>query len=188
MPAKDIYDEQELLIRLGQGDESAFTAIYNRYWDKLYFLAYSHLRSADIAEEIVQEIFLVLWKKRAALDIRSLSLYLAAMVRYAIYSNLARRKKHRQIDISALPQEPAGEGEEFSLDNKQFLEVVQKLSARLPEKCRLVFLHNKLLDQPLDQVARELKISNKTAEAHLTKALKVIRGKFRDSLTNFLFF
>jgi RNA polymerase sigma-70 factor (ECF subfamily) len=67
------------------------------------------------------------------------------------------------------------------------LEGISKLSSRLPEKCRLVFIRNKLLDQPLAQVAEELHISPKTAEAHLTKALKIIRGKLGETISCLLF-
>jgi len=66
--------------------------------------------------------------------------------------------------------------------------MVKKLSGKLPEKCRLVFVHNKLLDQPLSQVAQTLNISSKTAEAHLTKALKLIRRNFGENLSALLLF
>ena len=66
------------------------------------------------------------------------------------------------------------------LENKWMLEKISALSSALPEKCRLVFIKNKLLDQSLAQVAEDLHISPKTAEIHLTKALKIIRGKLGD--------
>jgi RNA polymerase sigma-70 factor (ECF subfamily) len=53
--------------------------------------------------------------------------------------------------------------------------MVKKLSNKLPEKCRLVFVYNKIEDESLPEVARKLNISLKTAEAHLTKALRIIR-------------
>jgi len=55
------------------------------------------------------------------------------------------------------------------------LEIVDKLSGELPEKCRIVFRATKLYDQSLNDVAKQLNISQKTAEAHLTKALRIIR-------------
>ena len=53
--------------------------------------------------------------------------------------------------------------------------MVRELATELPERCRLVFTYNKLHDRSIKDVARELKISPKTAEAHLTKALRFIR-------------
>jgi RNA polymerase sigma factor (sigma-70 family) len=181
------HSDAQLVALLKDSDNRAFTDIYNRYWDKLYFLAHRHLKSPAVSEEIVQEVFLVLWKRRAELTIRSLPFYLAAMTRYAVYHHLADQKKYRETELTALRAEPGTVGEELTLDNKYLLEIIEKLSNQLPEKCRLVFVYNKLLDQPLSEVAEALHISPKTAEAHLTKALKVIRGGLSDTFS-LLFF
>ena len=183
MKAWPQYDEQQLTSLLAKGDEAAFTELYNHYWNKLYFLAHKHLKSAEASEEIVQDVFLALWHKRERIQIYSLSLYLAAMTRYAVYRYLAHQKKCRQTPIGGLQEKPLINDIERELENKLLLEIIGKLSSRLPEKCRLVFVHNKLLDEPLNKVAKDLKISPKTAEAHLTKALKSIRGSLGDALS-----
>jgi RNA polymerase sigma-19 factor, ECF subfamily len=175
-----------MLREIAQDNEEAFTAIYHHYWNKLYFLAHKHLRSAPAAEEIVQDVFLILWKKRKGLDIHSLPLYLAAMTRYAVYRYLAREKKYQRLNAGTV--EPVTANDEKAIDDKLLLEIIEKLSNTLPEKCRLVFIHNKLLDQPLQQVAEQLNISTKTAEAHLTKALKAIRSQLGDALSIFFIF
>jgi DNA-directed RNA polymerase specialized sigma24 family protein len=68
--------------------------LYSTYWKPLYFLAYKHLQSSQTAEEIVQEVFLTLWGKRAMLTIHSPGIYLAAMIRYTVYRHIAREKKY----------------------------------------------------------------------------------------------
>jgi len=177
------YSDTELTTLLQQGSEESFTEIYNRYWTRLYYLAHQHLRSAVAAEEVVQDVFLALWQKREKLNIHSLPLYLAAMTRYKVYYIIARQEKYRETEIETLKMEPVTVDEEKAIDDKLLLEIIEKLSAHLPEKCRLVFIHNKLLDQPLNQVAEELGISIKTAEAHLTKALKNIRTNLGNTLS-----
>ena len=67
-----------------------------------------------------------------------------------------------------------------TIEDRLALGKILDLSNQLPEKCRLVFQYNKLDDQPLEAVARRLNISPMTAEAHLTKALKIIRLSMRD--------
>src|SRR5690606_37405665 len=74
------------------------------------------------------------------------------------------------------------------INDKLILEKLLELSNELPEKCRLVFQYNKLHDQSLADIAKHLNISQKTAEAHLTKALKSIRLNMRRFLNIFLFF
>ena len=165
----------QMLTSLKQGDERAFSEIYDLFWDKLYYLAYQKLRNQTDAEEVVQDTFLILWKKRGDLTIANLNTYLAAMVRFSVYRHLARKKQSKTREL--VFQERLGV--QFSIDdsinNKILLEKIFELSNQLPERCRLVFQYNKLEDQPLNDVAETLKISKKTAEAHLTKALKFIR-------------
>lgn len=166
----------ELIFFLKEGDESAFEEIYNRYWDKLYYTAHRNLKSAEAAEEIIQQVFMKIWSKRETLTINCLSAYLAAMVRYAVYRYLASEKQIK-LNTSAYQLDHS---EFISVDglieNKLMLEIITELSNKLPEKCRLVFQYNKLQDKSLAEVADILNISQKTAEAHLTKALKIIRG------------
>src|SRR5690606_18641580 len=88
-------NNQDLLLLLKNGDEDVFVCLYDQYWDKLYYLAFQKLRSQHTAEEIVQEVFLILWKKREELQINCLSTYLAAMVRHSVYRHLAREKATR---------------------------------------------------------------------------------------------
>lgn len=167
--------ENELLQSLKNGDESAFALIYNLYWEKLYIAAYRRLYNAPASEEIVQDVFLQLWKKRESLNIEVLSSYLSAMTRYAVYRYMASevRRKERELAWNR------NKGESMIVfpdtDHKLLMEMVTELSNQLPEKCRLVFYQSKLKDRPLREVAADLNISEKTVEAHLTKAMKFVR-------------
>src|SRR5690606_6447973 len=95
----DQEKHQQLLTSLKQGDERAFSEIYNLFWDKLYYLAYQVLHDQTDAEEIVQDAFLILWKKREELAIENLNSYLAAMVRFSVYRNLARKKQSKDREL-----------------------------------------------------------------------------------------
>ncbi|MFT3701916.1 MAG: sigma factor-like helix-turn-helix DNA-binding protein [Agriterribacter sp.] len=101
------------------------------------------------------------------------------MTRYAVYHYMAKEKKVQVTSNEAEQEKLSTSDQEEVLNNKLLIEMIEKLSNTLPEKCRLVFVQNKLHDIALPQVARHLHISDKTAEAHLTKALKIIRGNFK---------
>lgn len=177
----NVVNDNDLFALVKQDNELAYTELYNRYWQKLYFLAHKHLKSDAEAREIVQEVFFTIWAKRQSLIIECFSAYVAAMARYAMYVTLARKKKQTEkISEEAISkQSPVAFAD--LLENKWMLEKISALSSALPEKCRLVFIKNKLLDQSLSQVAADLDISQKTAESHLTKALKIIRDKLGDA-------
>lgn len=186
MLSEEIYNEQELIEQLSEGNEFAFSTIYNLFWDKLYFLAYKHLKSSQATEDIIQDVFLSLWYKRDSLHIQSLPAYLAAMTRYSVYKYIAKLKK--AAETSTPENVLIANSSAQQIEDGCLLDIIEKLSNTLPEKCRMVFVYNKLLDQPLNKVADELNISLKTAEAHLTKALKKIREILGDKLPTFLSF
>lgn len=175
-------DDNDLFALVKQDNELAYTELYNRYWQKLYFVAHKHLKSDPEAREIVQEVFFTLWAKRQSLVIESFPAYVAAMARYAVYVSLAGKKRQAEnINEETVNKQTLTAALSDLLENKFMLEKISALSSALPEKCRLVFIKNKLLDQSLAQVAADLDISQKTAEAHLTKALKIIRDKLGDA-------
>ncbi|GLU52506.1 RNA polymerase sigma factor [Dyadobacter frigoris] len=182
------YDElsdDELTTLLKTGEESAFEEIYNRYWDKMFYMAHRIVKSSEIAEEITQDVFLLLWAKRETLNIVSLKQYLAAMLRYEVYRSLAKMKKEEVYENEIRNTSTPFVSIEKDIENKLLLEIITTLTNRLSEKCRLVFQYNKLEDRSLSDICEELQISPKTAEAHLTKALKVVRASLSGSV-NFI--
>lgn len=171
----DCHNDQHLLRQLKNGSEAAFTEIYNMYWERLYFVAHKHLGSREEAREVVQNIFLTLWIKRESLEIQSLPLYLAAMTRYAVYRHLANEKR-REGHLKNLQRRQSGKmAEIIDLDNKQLLDILTRLSNNLPEKYRVVFIHHKMLDRPLDEVAAILGVSPRTAEAYVARVMEIMR-------------
>jgi len=181
-------NDLDLLRLLQQSDTTAFQELYTRYWSKLYFLAHKRLKSSVAAEEIVQNVFLTIWRKRKTLRIEEPAAYLAAATRYAVYHYLAAEKRRAENESVAGRRSPGVVAGEMLIDDKQLLEIVKHQANELPEKCRLVFIYNKLEDQTLPDVAQRLNISVKTAEAHLTKALRLIRSRLKDSALFFIFF
>ncbi|WP_162915885.1 RNA polymerase sigma factor [Paraflavitalea soli] len=178
--APNINDtETNLLLLLRAGDEQAFTQIYNLYWEKLFFIAHKRLQSVEDAKEIVQNVFFTLWQKRAQLEIQHLSFYLAAMTRYAVYRHLSNEKRKAGL-LSRLHGQRQNT-DSFDIDNKQLLDLLVRFAEDLPENYRLVFLHHKLLDEPLESVAKQLGVSPRTAERYVSKVLSIIRHRLQKS-------
>ncbi|SMC48844.1 RNA polymerase sigma factor [Pedobacter africanus] len=175
-------NDNELASLLKAGGEAVYKEIYNRYWDKLYYIAHRMLKQQEAAEEVVQDVFVLLWKKRAELAIQSLAVYLAAMTRYEVYRYLAKDKRDKNNAVDYQSQLGDQVSFDADLEHKLLLEIIAELSNQLPKKCRLVFQYVKLQDRPLAEVAQEMNISQKTAEAHLTKALKTIRGNMGNAM------
>ncbi|MCF0064006.1 sigma-70 family RNA polymerase sigma factor [Dyadobacter chenwenxiniae] len=170
------FSDDELAALMKEGEEGAFDEIYNRHWDKLFYAAHRMVKSAEVAEEITQDTFMLFWMKRETLEIQSLKPYLAAMLRYEVYRYLAKSKQEQELELTIKQQAVTSVSMDQEIENKLLLEIITNLTNRLPEKCRLVFQYNKLQDRSLPDICEELNISPKTAEAHLTKALKMVRS------------
>ena len=182
MIACNLLGDQELLQLIQRDHEAAFEELYHRYWDKLFYIAHKRLKSNIAAEEIVQDVFLALWQKRKKLVIESVPHYLSAMARYAVYHYLAKEEKLNAYKTYLGKQPEQVQSGETLLDSKLLLDMVKGLACKLPEKCKLVFIYNKIDDQSLAEVAQKLNVSIKTAEAHLTKALRTIRLNMGEQL------
>jgi RNA polymerase sigma factor (sigma-70 family) len=174
-----LLTDHQLLKLLRRDDPHAFRELYERYWQQLFSQSYKRLKTTTAAEEIVQEVFLTLWQKRKELSIESLPNYLSAMTRHAVYSCMAAELRILQQKEIMAGTFSTSHTEETIADNRLTLEQVKKLSDQLPNQCRQVFVYNKINDQSLPEVARKMNISLKTAEAHLTKALRIIRMNIR---------
>jgi RNA polymerase sigma-70 factor (ECF subfamily) len=167
--------EPHLLSLLKAGDESAFTRIYKLYWERLFFIAHKRLQSGEDAKEIVQNVFFALWQKREHLEIQNLSLYLAAMTRYAIYRHVGNEKRRELLIKNFGITEEKRHTNFFDFDNKQVLDILTQFTNGLQENYRIVFIHHKMMDQPLESVAEQLGVSPRTAERYVEKVMSIMR-------------
>lgn len=180
--------DADLADLLRQGDVDAFNTIYSRYWKKLYVVASKRLHNEEEAEEIVQNIFLNLWRKRAHFRlITGFDNYFSVAVKFEVldvmrkHAHASAYKKDLGISFS--------ESDESTLKELDLIDLQQKLAltlSLLPEKCQLVFRlkHEKGYSQK--KIAEELNISEKTVEAHLSKARKTFRNTFGSFLGTIL--
>lgn len=176
------YDDNTLLSLLATGDEKAFTEIYNRYWEKLFAIAFHYSQSKAMSEEVVQEIFMGLWDRRALVKINELSPYLATSAKFSIFKQLLKIKRRNQL-MQKGPAAVVNLFEEESINARFLKEYLDGIVEKMPEKCRIVYKFSRQEGMTIPEIAGAMKISPKTVESHLTRALKLLRH----SLQNFNF-
>jgi RNA polymerase sigma-70 factor (family 1) len=174
MPTYSLLNDSELTELLGSGDELAFTEIYNRYWKKLLAIANNHTKDQSASEEIVQEVFISLWNRKDLLHIQSINGYLAKAIRFAVFKQIQREKRHLEIKLNNYKAQQT-EIEEDVIDAKFLQEYINQVVDQLPEKCRLVFKYSREFGMNIPEISKTMGIAEKTGESHLTKALKTIR-------------
>jgi len=172
--------DNELLREMAQGNETAFTEIYHQYWKLLFSVAANKLNNLADAEEVVQDVFADLWKRRAEIDIRqSLKSYLAAAVKFQVYSLLYKRHRQRAFEQSLQQDTSATSHVEEQYNLKVLQEKLQQTAAQLPERCRLVYELSRDAGLSNKEIAQSLDISEKTVENQMTKALKSLRTSLK---------
>lgn len=165
----------ELTTLLKQGDQSAFTEIYKRYWQKLFTVAANKINDLEEAREIVQNIFISLWNRREQLEIKgTLGNYLAVSVKYRVINVLDKQNNHQKY-LDSLTASDIDDSTQQWLEFMELKERLAILVAELPEKCRLVFELSREQGYSQREIAEKLEISEKTVEGHLTKAIKTLR-------------
>jgi RNA polymerase sigma-70 factor (family 1) len=166
-----------------QGDKKAFETVFKTYYQLLCNYACSIIKDMDEAEEVVQNVFYTVWKKREELEIDSVKAYLYR----AIHNDCLNKIKHAKIKMSYA--QDYKNTTQAGLDSSTQLMNAKELSTKihqaidsLPEQCGLVFRLNRFENKKYAEIANELGISVKTVENHMGKALKIMRGQLKDYL------
>jgi RNA polymerase sigma-70 factor (family 1) len=173
-------NDQELIEQLRSNNELAFRFIYDRFWEKMFFVAMKKISDIHDAEEIIQDIFSNLWKRRETVQITSnLESYLAGAVKFEVYKRRASRAKREFMsDELDILNERIVPHERNLFDIRMLEEELANTVNSLPPKCQLVFTKSRKEGLSNKEIAETLNISEKAVEKHITNALRVIKGHF----------
>jgi len=171
--------ELEIIKAVRRTDKAAFKALCEIYYDPLYRFLWRKTRDEESAKDLVQELFLNVWKNRANLDeTQSSKPYL-----YRAANNLAINHLKKKAVRQAHALDSAAAGPRAAPDEQRdFLEYVEETLGDLSEEQRLVFTLNKFEGLKYNEIAEMLQISVKTVESRMSKALKTLREKLRHLL------
>ena len=172
------YSDEQLLLLLREGDEGAFTEIYNRHWEQLALYVLKVIRSREEARDIVQEVFISVWKRRQELEIRSsLVAYLLRSVRNLAIRHIERDMNRYPIvsQLSEYTGDTTGVSAPDAIELKQLEERVDNAIAKLPPKMREIFILSRQENLSYREIAEKLGIAETTVKKQVSNALKNIR-------------
>jgi RNA polymerase sigma factor (sigma-70 family) len=159
--------------------EFDFGKIYQLYWKPIFGIAYHHLRSKDLAENIVQDVFTSLWSRQSNnnnLPIRDIRAWLASAAKYAIFKQAAiSQKRKTEVLENGMKQTTSHSIDILFVDRMLATEI-----NRLPQKCKLVYQYSRENNLPNKEIAKKLNLSEKTVEKHITSALRKLRLRMKD--------
>lgn len=174
---------QEWIARIHAGDEAAFEALFRALAPGLCALVTRYVGSRQAAEELVQELFFDLWRRREQLaPDRSIAAYLHAAARNRALNWL--RKERRITPWSAAAAQRDLEPDPSSPNESELLDMLelQDAIAGLPARCRLIFTLSRQQDMSYGEIASSLGLSIKTVETQMGRALKALRERLRHLL------
>ena len=171
--------EESLLSDLQNGKEEALDTLFRSHYTYLCQVVFRMIGDRNLAEDLVQEVFYELWRKRSQLNIRqSIRAYLK---RSAVNRtlNYIRDQKLVVDDESSMPLDLATPeaGVEQQLEAEELQQEINLAISELPERCRIVFSLSRFEHLSNQQIADQLGISIKTVENQMTKALRYLREK-----------
>lgn len=193
MPDYSTYKDRELVDLLSQGNEAAFTEIYERYKTVLFLHVRRMLDEDDQARDVIQELFVSLWVKRAELVVKtSLKSYLYTAVKNKVLNILMHNKHHDLYMQSMLDVYKEGK---YSTDEvvreKELAGIIEQEINRLPARMREVFVLSRKEHLSYSEIASKMSISEETVKKQISYALKILRIRinlvlFASIVTGFL--
>lgn len=166
-------DIPELQKRIYGGDTQAFKELYDRFCTPLLQLAMAVVHNREMAEEIVADVFIAVWKKKESLyQAHNLKWYLYVATRNIALNYLRRyaQKKTLHLDEACLPEYELNP--EAQLISNETMQHINRAILELPPQCRLIFKLVKEDGLRYKEVAMLLNISIKTVENQVGIALK----------------
>lgn len=167
--------DDELSSLLKQGDEKAYTEIYDRYWQTVYTIAYNRLRNLEAAEDLVHDTFASVWTNREKINILNLKSYLGVAVKYRVFEYIRVSKLQLQYEQKAPRQSNAFSAADEAMHCKHLLKLLDQEIESLPDKCKLIFKYSRQHHKSSREIAAELDLSQSTVENQLNKALNRLR-------------
>lgn len=171
-------DDSGFVNGLRTGDAEAWRHLFVRYYAVYLRFVTKIVGDANSAKDIVQEVFMKLWKNRDRLDsVASVEKLLYVIARNSAFTFLRDRKSFAQVEESKIEDKTMLSVEEELLrqERRKMLDDAVKT---LPKQRKTV-IDMKMEGETNRSISEELKLSEKTVERHITLALSELKTKFR---------
>ena len=184
MPKDLSYDINILLKQVADEDEQVFRLIFEHYRRPFYAAAFKMTRSADIAEEITQEVFVAIWVKRKLVaSAKRPDNYVFAILHNCVYGHFRRLAKQRQSLSVDWIGEDSENNIETKLIEKENRTILENAINQLPPQQKLIYKLTKQDGMCRNEIARQLNISPNTVKNHLSAAVEYIQSYLKKDVS-----
>lgn len=175
-------EEYTLLIELKKGSKQAYSLLFNKYYKDLVLFGGNFLPNKSLCEDIVQNVFLKLWRDRENLEIEtSLKSFLLRSVQNSCLDELRHKgvvREHESYSLSFSASDNI-DTEHYVLYSDLQGHLEEALN-KLPAACREAFEMNRLEGLKYREIAEKLNVSERTIEVRIGKALSLLRNHLKE--------
>lgn len=155
-------------------DQPVFTQVFETHAEAVRNLIYYKCGDKDQAEDVMQEAFIKLWDNCKKVLFEKAKGFLCTVANNLFLNQVARQKV--RLEYSKIPRSNKNvESPDFVMEEKEFMNKLQKAIGELPEGQREVFLLNRIDKKTYNEIAEMLGISVKAVEKRMHNALKQLR-------------
>lgn len=154
-----------------------FEQLYKSYFLRLYHYAYGFIEDAGASEDIVSEVFAVLWREQASLAADTTTAYLFTSVRNRCLNYLRNQRGHAER-LAYLRASLTEEDEQSWLTLEERIAELRAEIDKLPSKTRFVLEQCYLEGHTYREVGDMLGITSDGVKKHVVKAFALLRGHF----------
>lgn len=190
MSGYQTLSDNELTALLREGNHTAYTEIYNRYYYLMFVFAYKKLRDEDLAKDFVQELFANIWQRKEAIsDTGNFMAFLYISLRHKIFNYFIHQKVEGKY-ITFLKEystSPSSDHADYLVRDKELRLYIERQIAALPSKMRTIFELSRKDNLTHKEIATKLETSEHNVSKQITNALRVLKTKLGIIIFNAFF-
>ena len=173
--------DEELASAIVAGDSAAFETLFRAHYQSMCAFAARMVARRDVAEDLVQEVFLYVWRNRQQWRVEhSVKQYLYASLRHGALRYLRHERVVRDhVPDAVIMFERPPRLADADLEAEETRALVRAAIDRLPERCRLAYTLHREHGLTYAEVAAVMGISAKTVDVQIGRALKSLRRLLR---------
>lgn len=162
------------LLHSTELDKASFERIYREHWSSLYSYAFNVLRENELCEDIVQEVFMDLWRRKQDVHISDLRSYLYQSVKYQIFNHFRESRYKKQLLMKFDLMSTQYETDE-AYEKQELKAQIRDVISQLPEQRRTIFELSRIEGLSNKEICENLNISPQTVKNQISESLKFIR-------------
>lgn len=177
MPFVQPYNEQELLLRLSEGDSDAYRILFQQYWNQVYAIGLKLSKSPELAKDLAQESFIKVWNHREKLaGVIHFRPFLFTLTRNLAIDHLRKKvfSAGNEEYLLAYFSDDAGTPQEKA-EYKELENLLQRAVNNLPPQMQQVFRLSRYEGLSHAEIALRMNITRVTSKSYMVRALYSIK-------------